>query len=62
MRNLKSFLTTEYSVYSENHCIFLLRDRRHVVPPEKKMDLVANSTSRWAGNFEACQERQGMSD
>ena len=25
------------------------------------MDFVANSTSRWAGNFEACQEHQGMS-
>ena len=62
MRDLKKLFTNEYSFYSENHCIFLQRDRHHVVPPEKKMDFVANSTFRWAGNFEACQERQGMSD
>ena len=49
--------------------IFLKRDRHHVVQQQlprrrrrvEKMDFVANSTSRWAGNFEACQEHQGMS-
>ena len=63
MRNLKRFLTNESIVsiakiiaYFSNvtgTMLCLLR---------KKMDFVANSTSRWAGNFEACQERQGMSD